>query len=267
MTTLQALPYSATISPRTILVTGAGSGLGQGICEYFGVRGHHVIATDLNPEAARQTAARVTEQGGQADSYALDVASDLAVDQLMHTLNGRPVDVLINNAGLQHVSRLEEFDLAKWDLITNVILRGTFLMTRALLPGMRANQFGRFIHIGSIHSLIASPYKSAYTATKHALLGFSKTVALETGGVDITSNTICPAYIRTPLVEKQIRDQAITRQISEEDVIQKVMLEPMPKKAFITIEEVAATAEFLISPFARNITGQHLAIDGGWTVQ
>ncbi len=199
---------------------------------------------------------------------ALDVTRDADVAALIARLGeGRAIDVLINNAGVQHVARLDEFPIDRWDLLMDVMLRGAFLMTRALLPGMRAGGFGRVIHIGSIHSLIASPYKSAYVAAKHALIGFSKAVALETADVEITSNTICPAYIRTPLVDAQIREQARTHQISEEQVIQKIMLEPMPKKAFITIEEIAAAVEFLISPLARNITGQTITIDGGWTAR
>jgi len=152
-------------------------------------------------------------------------------------------------------------------LVIAVMLRGAFLMTRAILPLMRAQGFGRIIQIGSIHSLVASPFKSAYVAAKHALLGFSKTVALETAGVDITVNTICPAYIRTPLVDAQIKDQARTRGISEEEVIQRIMLQPMPKRAFITSEEVAAAVEYLMSSLARNVTGQTITIDGGWTAQ
>ena len=147
------------------------------------------------------------------------------------------------------------------------MLKRTFLVTRATLPGMRARGFGRFIHIGSIHSLVASPYKSAYVAAKHALVGFSKVLALETAGADITSNVICPAYIRTPLVDAQIADQARARGTSEEDVIERVMLAPMPKKVFITCEEVAGAISYLISPLARNITGQTITIDGGWTAQ
>ncbi len=173
----------------------------------------------------------------------------------------------INNAGLQHVARVAEYPLEKWDRLMDVMLRGTFLMTQAVLPRMRAHGFGRLIHIGSIHALVASPGKSAYVAAKHALLGFSKAVALETGDVDITSNTICPAYLRTPLVDAQIRDQARLRGISEEEVIERVMLEPMPKKAFITFEEIAAACSFLMSHAARNITAQAITIDGGWTAQ
>src|SRR5258708_2222712 len=137
----------------------------------------------------------------------------------------------------------------------------------AVLPGMRAQGFGRLIHIGSIHSLIASPYKSAYTSAKHALLGLSKVLALETADAEITSNTICPAYLRTPLVDAQIADQARARGIPEQEVIDDVMLAPMPKKAFITVEEIAAAIEYLASPLARNITGQTITIDGGWTAQ
>jgi 3-hydroxybutyrate dehydrogenase len=178
-----------------------------------------------------------------------------------------PIGVLINNAGLQHVAPVEDFPVAKWDLLTDVMLKGTFLLTRAILPGMRARGFGRFIHIGSIHSLVASPYKSAYTAAKHALVGFSKVLALETAGADITSNVICPAYIRTPLVDAQISGQARSRGISEEEVIERVMLAPMPKKVFITSEEIAAAVSYLIGPMARNVTGQAITIDGGWTAQ
>jgi 3-hydroxybutyrate dehydrogenase len=185
----------------------------------------------------------------------------------MHEMSDAPIDVLINNAGLQHVSGVEEFPLEKWDLLLNVMLKGPFLMSRAVLPGMRARGYGRLIHIGSIHSLIASPFKSAYNSAKHALLGLSKTLALETAGVEITSNTICPAYIRTPLVDAQIAAQARTRGISESEVVDRVMLAPMPKKAFVTFEEVAAAVGYLMSPLARNVTGQTITIDGGWTAQ
>jgi 3-hydroxybutyrate dehydrogenase len=177
------------------------------------------------------------------------------------------IDTLINNAGLQHVAKLEEFQVEKWDLLIDVMLKGTFLMTRAVLPGMRSRGFGRIINIGSIHSLVASPFKSAYVAAKHALVGFAKTVALETAGLDITINTLCPAYIRTPLVDAQIKDQAQARGIPEDQIIQQIMLRPMPKQAFITFEEVAAAAEYLMSAMARNVTGQTITIDGGWTAQ
>lgn len=252
---------------RSILITGAGGGLGLGLSLAFAAQGHSVIATDLNLAAARATADAVLKAGGRAEAFALDVASEADVERLWRDLGSRRIDVLINNAGLQHISSVDEFPAAKWDLLIDVMLKGTFLMTRAVLPGMRAQGFGRLIHIGSIHSLVASPYKSAYVAAKHALIGFSKTLALETGGTDITSNTICPSYILTPLVSGQIKDQARTRQISEDEVVEKVMLGPMPKKVFVTIEELAAAIEYLMSPLARNVTAQAIAIDGGWTAQ
>ncbi len=252
---------------RNILITGAGSGLGRGLGICLAQLGHSVLATDLHPDGARETVAQIQAAGGHAEARALDVTSEEDIQRLWTDLGRRPIDTLINNAGLQHVAKVEEFPVAKWDLLVEIMLKGAFLMTRATLPGMRARGFGRIIHIGSIHSLVASPYKSAYVAAKHALLGFSKAVALETAGVDITVNTICPAYIRTPLVEAQIKDQARARQISEEEVIQRIMLQPMPKQAFITFEEVAAAVEYLMSPLARNVTGQTLTIDGGWTAQ
>jgi 3-hydroxybutyrate dehydrogenase len=250
---------------HTILITGAGSGLGRGLGLCLAREGHTILATDLDLARARETAAEIVDEGGTAEPRGLDVTS---VEDIQRLLDERwPVGVLINNAGLQHVAPVEEFPVAQWDLLTDVMLKGTFLLTRAILPGMRTRGFGRVIHIGSIHSLVASPYKSAYTAAKHALLGFSKVLALETAGADITSNVICPAYIRTPLVDAQIGAQARARGISEEDVIERVMLAPMPKKAFITPEEIAWAVGYLIGPLARNVTGQAITIDGGWTAQ
>lgn len=252
---------------RNIFVTGAGSGLGRGLSLCLAQSGHHILVTDLRPEAAQETAAMITAAGGSAQAHTLDVTSEKQINEFVYCLGETPIDVLINNAGLQYVESVQDFPTEKWDLLMNVLLRGTFLLSRAVLPGMRVRRFGRLVHIGSIHSLIASPYKAAYTAAKHALLGFSKVLALETGNTDITSNTICPAYIRTPLVDAQIASQARTRGISEEEVIDQVMLAPMPKRAFITYEEIAATIEYLISPAARNVTAQAIAIDGGWTAQ
>jgi len=147
------------------------------------------------------------------------------------------------------------------------MLVGPALLTQAFLPAMRQANFGRIINLGSVHSLIASPYKSAYVAAKHGLLGFAKTLALETGDCNVTINTICPSYVKTPLVEQQIAAQAKENNISEADVVNKIMLEPMPKRAFIEMDELGATAAFLLSDAARNITAQTLVIDGGWTAR
>ena len=151
--------------------------------------------------------------------------------------------------------------------LVQVMLVGVARLTRAVLPGMRERGFGRIVNIGSIHALVASPYKSAYVAAKHGLVGFSKVIALETADTDITINTICPSYVKTPLVDRQITDQARTRGISEAEVVGQVMLKPMPKGVFIEMDELAGTTAFLISPAARNMTGQTLVLDGGWTVQ
>ncbi len=251
---------------HSILITGAGSGIGRGIAQALAAQRHHLIVTDLSDSAAVETAAMIVAAGGSAEAHALDVTSDESVDGVLARLS-RPVDVLVNNAGLQHVSRLEDFPMAKWDLLIQVMLTGTARLTRAALPGMRTRGFGRIVNIGSIHSLVASKFKSAYVAAKHGLIGFGKVMALETADTDITINTVCPTYVLTPLVEKQISDQARTHGIPETQVISDIMLRPMPKGVFISFDELAGITAFLISPAARNITGQCIVVDGGWTVQ
>lgn len=249
-----------------ILITGAAHGIGAGLAVELAASGHHVFVTDLKLEEAELVAAKIRAAGGAAEAAALNVTSSESVAAAISALS-RPVDVLVNNAGLQHVARLESFPFDKWELLINVMLTGAVRLTRAVLPGMRERGFGRVINVGSIHSLVASPFKSAYVAAKHGLLGFSKSVALETADVDVTINTICPSYVRTALVERQIADQARARGIPEEEVIGSVMLEPMPKGVFIGIDEIAGAASFLISSAARNVTGQTIVIDGGWTAR
>jgi len=254
------------MTPRCILITGAGSGIGAGIAAELARAGHHLVITDVNRDAAEAVAQSLREAGGSAEARALDVTSDDSIAAALAALS-RPVDVLVNNAGLQHVAPLEEFPMAKWEFLVDVMLVGVARLTRALLPGMRARGFGRIVNIGSIHSLVASPYKSAYVAAKHGLLGFSKVIALETSDTDITINTICPTYVKTPLVDMQIADQARTRGIPESQVVSEVMLKPMPKGVFITFEELGGITAFLLSEHARNITGHTIDVDGGWTVQ
>ena len=251
---------------HTILITGAASGIGAGLARELAQSGHHVIVSDRTLDEARRVAGALGSEGLSSDAVQLDVASDASVTAAVGSL-ARPVDVLVNNAGLQHVAPLEEFAIERWDYLIQVMLTGVARLTRAILPGMRARGFGRIVNIGSIHSLVASPYKSAYVAAKHGLLGFSKVIALETAKVDITINTICPSYVRTPLVDQQIAAQARSHGIPESEVIDRMMLEPMPKHAFIGIDELAGITQFLISPAARNITGQTLVVDGGWTVR
>jgi 3-hydroxybutyrate dehydrogenase len=250
----------------TILISGAASGIGAGLAVELARFGHHIIVSDLRLADCQAVAAQIRAGGGSADAVALDVTSDASLAGAFGALP-RPVDVLVNDAGLQHVAPLEEFEMTKWDYLIQVMLIGSARLTRAVLPGMRARGFGRIVNIGSIHSLVASPYKSAYVAAKHGLLGFSKVMALETAGTDITINTICPTYVKTPLVDKQIADQARTRGIPEAQVVSEVMLKPMPKGVFITFEELAGITAFLMSDHARNITGHTIDVDGGWTVQ
>jgi len=246
-----------------ILITGAGSGIGKGLAQALGAEGHRLLVTDLRQQAAERVAEEIRAAGGEADARVLDVSDADSIAALA----GESVDVLINNAGLQHVASIETFPPEKFDQLIQVMLTGAAMLTRAVLPGMREQGFGRVINIGSIHSLVASPYKSAYVAAKHGLLGFSKVVALETADTDITINTVCPSYVLTPLVEQQIADQARANGISEQDVIDEIMLKPMPKGAFISLEELAGVCTFLISAAARNITGQTITVDGGWTAR
>ena len=249
-----------------ILISGAASGIGAGLALELARSGQHVVVSDVRLDGAAAVAGMIGASGGSAEAVAMDVTSDESVAVALGSVS-RSIDVLVNNAGLQQVARLEEFPMGKWALLVDVMLIGAARLTRAVLPGMRRRGFGRIINIGSIHSLVASPFKSAYVAAKHGLIGFTKAIALETADTDITINTICPSYVKTPLVDKQIAEQARARGLPEAEVVEKIMLQPMPKRAFIGFDELAGVTAFLISPAARNITGQTIVVDGGWTAQ
>jgi len=261
----QVLMKDDTGENKVALITGGGGGIGEGLALSLGAGGYHVLVSDMDSQAAEQVAVKIIDAGGSAESLVLDVTQQSDIDTLADRFNR--VDLLVNNAGIQHVAPLEDFPVDRWRLITEVLLIGPAMLTRAVLSKMRANNFGRIINIGSIHSLVASPYKSAYVAAKHGLIGFSKTVALEVADHDITINTICPSYVKTPLVEKQISDQAKAHGISEEEVINKIMLAPMPKKSFIEMNEIYACVAYLASAEACNMTAQSLVIDGAWTAR
>lgn len=250
-----------------VLVTGAASGIGLGLAGHFAARGHAVWLTDRDGEAVGLAAATLRQQGLDATGLTLDVTSPADIDAVVSALEPDGPDLLVNNAGLQHVAPLEEFPRERWELLVAVMLTGAAMLTRAVLPGMRRRGFGRIVNVGSIHSLVASPYKSAYVAAKHGLIGFSKTVALETADRDITINTVCPSYVRTPLVDAQVAAQAKAHGLPEQQVIEEIMLKPMPKRAFVTLEELGGIVEFLAGDVARNVTGQWIAVDGGWTCQ
>jgi 3-hydroxybutyrate dehydrogenase len=248
------------------LITGAASGIGAGLAIELARSGRHIVVSDVHLDLATAVARSIRASGRSAEAVALDVTSDESVAAAMRGLS-QPIDILVNNAGLQRVAPLEEFSIGDWSFLVQVMLVGVARLTRAVLPGMRKRGSGRIINVGSIHSLVGSPFKSAYVAAKHGLVGFSKVIALETADTDITINTICPSYVKTPLVEKQIAEQARARGIPEAEVVDRVMLQPMPKRAFIGFDELAGIAKFLMSAEARNITGQTIVVDGGWTAQ
>lgn len=247
---------------RAALITGAASGIGFGLARHLALNGYQVYLSDIDADAAARAAQQI---GGEVVPCALDVSSSQAITALHQTIG--EIDLLINNAGIQFVAPIDEFPPERWQQIINILLVGPALLTRCFLPGMRTKNFGRIVNIGSIHSLVASPYKSAYVAAKHGLLGFSKTIALETAAHDITINTLCPAYVKTPLVEKQIASQARSHNLTEAEVIDTIMLKPMPKHAFIAQDELNAALDYVISSAARNFTGQTLVLDGAWTAQ
>jgi 3-hydroxybutyrate dehydrogenase len=247
----------ADLTGRAVLVTGAGSGIGQACAERFATAGADVVVLDVDGERAAEVAAAI---GGRP------LEADLADPSVVDRLDLR-ADVVVNNAGLQHVAPLHEFPPERFETIVHVMLEAPFRIARAVLPGMYERGWGRIVNISSAHGLRASPFKAAYVAAKHGLEGLSKVIALEGAPHGVTSNCICPAFVRTPLVERQIADQARAHGIPEDEVIEKVILEKPALKRLIEPEEVAELAVFLCTPEASFITGASLAMDGGWTAQ
>jgi 3-hydroxybutyrate dehydrogenase len=250
----------ASLQGKRALVTGAASGIGLAIAREFAASGADVVLSDVSADALRDVAGSIPR--------AVSLPADLSSRDAVHAVaaNAGPIDILVNNAGLQHVSPVDEFDEAKWDTLVSVMLTAPFLLIRALVPGMYAKNWGRVLNIGSVHSLIASPYKSAYVSAKHGLVGLTKTVALEAAARSqgVTVNVICPSYVRTPLVEKQTRDQARVHGIPEAEVLERVMLTSNAIKRLIEPQEVAQTAAFLCREEAWSITGATLTMDAGW---
>lgn len=247
---------------KTAFITGAGSGIGKAIAEVFAREGARLILNDLEPGAARlaQALGGVFIQADLSDQSSVRALAQRALEL-------GPVDILVNNAGLQRINPVDEYPEDTWNMMLQVLLTAPFQLIKYTLPGMKQRRWGRIINIASLHGLVASPYKSAYISAKHGLLGLTKTVALEVGEYGITCNAICPAYVRTPLVESQIADQARTLSIPEAEVIEKVMLAPAAIKRLIEPEEVAEYALFLASDRAGAITGSAQVIDLGWTAR
>ena len=244
-------------------MTGAASGIGRAIARELAGSGVRVIVSDLS-DGGREAAEEIGGDFLQADLASMDEAAALG-ERAVELRGG--VDILVNNAGFQKMAAVEEYDDRLWASFLQVMLVAPFQLTKRLLPGMKERQWGRIINISSIHGLVASPYKSAYISAKHGLIGLTKTVALEAGAHGVTVNAICPGFVRTPLVEGQIASQAAAHGIDEDEVVEKIMMEPAAIKRIIEPEEVARLALFLASDDARSVTGSAYSIDAGWTAR
>lgn len=256
---------------KTALITGSTSGIGAGIARGMAEAGANVILNGFGDpaqiEAMRSELAR--EYGVEVRYDGADMTKPEQIEAMFDAAIAEfgAVDILVNNAGIQHVAPVEEFPVEAWNAIIAINLTSAFHTTRLAVPAMRKRGWGRIINLASAHALVASPFKSAYVAAKHGIAGFTKTIALETAEAGITVNAICPGYVRTPLVEKQIPDTAKARGLTEEQVINDVLLSAQPTKKFVTIEQVAGLACFLCSDSGASITGAIMPVDGGWTAQ
>jgi 3-hydroxybutyrate dehydrogenase len=272
----RTLTAPATRSPnelagKTAVITGSTSGIGLGIAKALAEAGMHVMLNGLgDPAAVEATRASIEmDYGVKAKYSAADMSKPNEIVRMIEDARALlgSVDVLVNNAGIQHVEAIETFPPAKWDAILAINLSSAFHAIRAAVPEMKRQGWGRIINIASAHGLVASPFKSAYVAAKHGLLGLTKTVALETAEHGITVNAICPGYVLTPLVQKQIPETAKARGISEERVIRDVLLHAQPTRQFVTTEQIGALSVFLCTGAAASITGTALPVEGGWTAQ
>lgn len=260
-----------SLAGKVALITGSTSGIGLGIAERLAQAGADVVlngfidAAELDPLLARVGALGA----GEAAFLAADMRDPEAARGLVEDViaNHGRIDILVNNAGIQHVAPVDEFPVGKWNDIIAINLSSAFHTSAVAIPRMKDNGFGRIIMMGSAHALAASPFKAAYVAAKHGIAGLTKTIALEVAEHGITCNAICPGYVLTPLVEKQIPDTAKARGMSEEEVKRDVLLAAQPTREFVSIEQVASLAHYLCQPEAAQITGATLSIDGGWTAK
>ena len=258
------------LAGKSAVVTGSTSGIGKGVAECFAREGANVMLNGFGDASAIEAQrAGLEALGVKAAYHPADMTKPAEIADLVVRANEifGAVDILVNNAGIQHVAPVDEFPLDKWDAIIAIDLSAAFHATRAALPGMKRRKWGRIINIASIHGLIASPYKSAYTAAKHGLVGLTKVVALEVAQMGITVNAICPAYAQTAMVEKQIADQSRITGIAPENVVRDVILVDQPTKKLIKVDHLAALVLYLTSDAGESITGAALSIDGGWTAR
>lgn len=256
---------------KCAVVTGSTSGIGLGTAEALAKAGYNIVLNGFgDPQQIEATVTRLQNETGVSVIYnGADMTKPDEITAMLDDAEAQfgSVDVLVNNAGIQFVSPVEDFPTEKWDAIIAINLSSAFHTTRAVVGGMKERGWGRIINIASAHGLVASPYKSAYVAAKHGVLGLTKTVALEVARHGVTVNAICPGYVLTPLVEKQIPDTAKARGISEDSVINDVILAGQPTKEFVAVEQVGSLAVYLCSDAASQITGASLSIDGGWVAQ
>lgn len=260
-----------SLKGKHALVTGSTSGIGLGIAEGLAQEGVHLVLNGFGEaheiEALRQRLA--SDYGVKVIYDGADMSQGADIARMMIEVANKTggLDIVVNNAGIQHVSPVEDFPEAKWDAIIAINLSSAFHTTKAAMPYMKKQRWGRIVNIASAHGLVASPFKSAYVAAKHGIMGFTKTVALECAQEGVTVNAICPGYVLTPLVERQIPDTAKARGLTEEQVKRDVLLAAQPTKKFVTVEQITATTIFLCSDAAASITGSHIAVEGGWTAQ
>lgn len=261
----------AQLSGKTALITGSTSGIGLGIARALAAAGAQIVLNGLGDaaEIEKLRTELAAEYGVNIVYHNADMTKPAQIKDMCDkavALFGA-VDILVNNAGIQFVSAIDEFPDDKWDAIIAINMNSNFHTIKHCLPGMKQKGWGRVVNIASAHGLVASPYKSAYVAAKHGVIGMTKSVALEVAEQNITVNAICPGYVLTPLVEGQIRDQAKVHNIPESEVVEKIMLQPQPTRKFVQIDEVARLALFLCEDAAQGITGTHLSVDGGWTAR
>ncbi len=255
---------------KTALVTGSTSGIGLGIAIELAKQGANIVLNGFGDAAAIEAArTAITAQGARAGYHGADMSKPVEIEQLMAfaVKEFGMVDILINNAGIQHVNAVENFPIEKWDVIIAINLSSAFHTTRLVIPGMRAKNWGRIINIASAHGLVASKDKSAYVAAKHGLVGFTKSIALETATTGVTVNAICPGWVLTPLVQKQIDDRAAQGGISVDQASKDLLGEKQPSLQFTTPQQLGELAVFLCQDAAANVRGQAWAVDGGWTAQ
>lgn len=257
------------LSGKSAIVTGSTSGIGLGIARGLAASGANIMLNGFGN--ADEIEAIRTELAGEHNIKVLYSPADMTKPQDIADMVAQAesefgsVDIMVNNAGIQYVAPIEEFPIEKWDAILAINLSSAFHTTRLALPAMKKNSWGRVVNIASAHALVASPFKSAYVSAKHGIAGLTKTAALEVADHGITVNAVCPGYVMTPLVEKQIPEQAKARGITEQQVISGVLLAAQPTKRFVTVEELAAVVTFLCTDNAKSITGITLPVDGGWT--